>query len=231
MPTVDLSFPLTGNTVPLDHGYRLYAAVTTRLPDLHGARWLGMHPIGGQIIDDQIQLVQGSDLKMRLPSEEITAVLALAGSRLSIGQSVITLGAPSIRPLIPAAALDARLVLLKLTQPPVRENDELQRTVLDNDAIADRYRAELTRQLHAMEVTADVELCGRRAITIKGKRLLGYSVRLTGLDADASLRVQERGLGGRRALGCGLFRPTRWTRRPMRSRDAMQPMPDKGTRS
>jgi CRISPR-associated protein Cas6 len=110
------------------------------------------------------------------------------------------------------AALDARLVLLKLTQPPTRENAGLQRTVLDNDAIADRYRAELQRQLQVMEVAAAIDLCGRRAITIKGKRLLGYSVRLTGLDADASIRVQERGLGGRRALGCGLFRPTRQNR-------------------
>lgn len=209
VPTVDLSFPLTGKTVPLDHGYRLYAAVTTRLPNLHGARWLGIHPIGGQVIDGQIHLIRGSDLKLRLPSEEITAVLSLAGTRLDVGPSAITLGAPSIRVLVPAAALDARLVLLKLTQPPTRENAELQRQVLDNDAIAGRYRAELQRQLQAMEVAAAIELCGRRPITIKGKRLLGYSVRLTGLNADASFRVQERGLGGRRALGCGLFRPTR----------------------
>jgi CRISPR-associated protein Cas6 len=222
VPTVDLSFPVTGETVPLDHGYRLYAAVTTRLPDLHGAQWLGIHPIGGQVVDDQIQLGRGSDLKLRLPSDAITAVLALAGARLDVGPAVITLGAPSIRTLVPAAALDARLVLLKLTQPPSRENAGLQRTVLDNDAIAGRYRAELQRQLQAMEVAAAIDLCGRRAITIKGKRLLGYSVRLTGLDADASIRVQERGLGGRRALGCGLFRPTRWTRRPMHPRDETQ---------
>ncbi|HWB17649.1 MAG TPA: type I-MYXAN CRISPR-associated protein Cas6/Cmx6 [Vicinamibacterales bacterium] len=230
MATVDLSFPLTGKTVPLDHGYRLYAAVTTRLPDLHGARWLGIHPISGQLVDDQIHLIRSSNLTLRLPSERITEVLSLAGARLDVGASAISLGAPSIRALVPAAALDARLVLLKLTQPPTRENVGLQRNVLDNDVIADRYRAELQRQLQAMEVSAAIELCGRRTITIKGKRLIGYSVRLTGLDADASLRVQERGLGGRRVLGCGLFRPTRWARRPKHSRDDTPPAQAEETR-
>jgi len=161
VPTIDLSFPLTGRSVPLDHGYRLYAAVTSRLPSLHGARWLGIHPIGGQVIDDQIHLVRGSDVKLRLPSEGITTVLSLAGSRLDVGSSAIRLGAPSIRALVPAAALDARLVLLKLTQPPTRENAKLQRSVLDNDAVADRYRAELQRQLFAMGVTASIGPCQR----------------------------------------------------------------------
>jgi CRISPR-associated protein Cas6 len=125
---------------------------------------LGIHPIGGQVIDDQIHLVRGSDLTLRLPAEQIAAVLALTGSRLELGSSAIGLGAPSIRPLVPAAALDSRLVLLKLTNPPTRASAELQRNVLDNTAIAIRYQAELQRQLLAIDVVGAVELCGRRTI-------------------------------------------------------------------
>lgn len=213
MTVVDLSFPLTGASVPRDHGYALYAAITTHIPTLHEADWFGVHPIGGRAADDAILLGRGAELRLRLPADHIPDVLPLAGARLDVGGAHVRLGAPSIWPLTPRSALDARVVLLKLTQPPTRPNAALARDVLDNDAFAERYRAELERQLAALEVSATLELCGRRTVTIRGKRLIGYSVRLTGLEADASLRVQERGLGGRRALGCGLFRPTRDRRR------------------
>lgn len=209
MTVVDLSFPLVGTTIPHDHGYLVYAAVTTRIPALHDARWLGIHPVGGRRAEGVIVLGRAGELRVRLPAEHIPVLLPLAGSRLDIGKSFVRLGPPAVWPLVPSAALDARLVLLKLTRPPTRMNADLEREVLDNEAIADRYRAELGRQLEAIDVTANLELCGRRSMTVRQKRLLGYSVRLSGLDAEASVRVQAHGLGGRRALGCGIFRPTR----------------------
>jgi CRISPR-associated protein Cas6 len=209
MTVVDLSFPLSGTSIRRDHGYPLYAAITTCVPALHESRWLGVHPIGGRVADDAILLDGHAELRLRLPAEHIPAVLPLAGARLDVAGAQLRLGAPIVCALAPKAALDARLVLLKLTKPPTRTNAALGRDVLDNDGFAERYRAELGRQLAAMEVDAQLELCGRRSITIQGRRALGYSVRLTGLSADASLRVQARGLGGRRTLGCGIFRPTR----------------------
>lgn len=209
MTVVDLSFPLSGASVPRDHGYALYAAITTRLPLLHGARWLGVHPINGRAVDDVVLLGRTSHVRLRLPADRIGEVLGLAGARLNVGGSHVQVGPPVVHALEPRPSLDARLVLLKLTEPPTRANAALGRDVLDNDAFAERYRAELGRQLAALDVKAELELRGRRSMRIKGRRLIGYSVRLRGLDPDASLRIQERGLGGRRALGCGLFRPTR----------------------
>ncbi len=209
MTIVDLCYPLTGSSVPVDHGYPLYAAITTYMPALHGVRWLGVHPIGGRAANGAILLGRTSELRLRIPAEHIAEVLGLAGVRLDVAGSHVRLGAPVVRALAPRSALDARFVLLKLTRPPTRANPELGRVVLDNDGFAERYAAELQRQLASLDVSADLHLCGRRSMTIRGHRLLGYSVRLTGLSADASLRVQERGLGGRRALGCGIFRPTR----------------------
>lgn len=211
MTFTDLSFPLLGRSVPLDHGYTLYAALTSCVPALHGARWLAVHPIGGRVAGSTILLSHASELRLRIPAERIPEVLELAGARLNVAGSPVRVGAPVVRALTPHPALDARLVLLKLTRPPTRPSTELGREVFDNEVFAQRYQAELTRQLDRLGVNANLELCGRRSMRIKGRRLLGYSVRITGLTAVASVSVQEHGLGGRRSLGCGVFRPTRGT--------------------
>jgi CRISPR/Cas system CSM-associated protein Csm4 (group 5 of RAMP superfamily) len=44
---------------------------------------------------------------------------------------------------------------------------------------------------------------------VAGRRILGYSVRVAELTLDESLILQERGLGGKRRMGCGVFRGTR----------------------
>lgn len=209
MTTIDLAFPLRGTTVALDHGYALYSALATKLPAVHASGWLGVHPIGGKVNGGQISLGPHSELRLRIPTSRIGDVLPVSGARLDVAGSTLALGVPTVHALAPRSALDSRLVLLKLTSPPTRTQEESGRKVLDNDAIAERYREELGRQLARLDTKCELTLCGRRAITIKGKRLVGYSVRLTGLDPDASLRVQAEGLGGRRGLGCGLFRPTR----------------------
>lgn len=206
---VDVAFPASGKDVPQDHGYVLYAALVNALPDLHGADWLGVHPIGGRADGKRIALHHRSDVRLRIPPEAVGRVLALAGSRLELAGSLIDLGPPTVHRLTPRSALDARLVLLKLTRPPTKRSDELRREVLDNDALQLRYVEELSRQLKELEASGEVLITGRRSLAIHGKRVVGFSVRLIGLDATSSLRVQAHGLGGRRALGCGIFRPTR----------------------
>ena len=47
----------------------------------------------------------------------------------------------------------------------------------------------------------------RRIIRIKGRRLVGYAVRVTGLTAEEALTIQEQGLGSHRRMGCGVFLP------------------------
>ena len=44
MPYVDLAFRLTGSKVPVDHGYALYSALSRLLPEIHGAKNIGVHP-------------------------------------------------------------------------------------------------------------------------------------------------------------------------------------------
>jgi CRISPR-associated protein Cas6 len=47
----------------------------------------------------------------------------------------------------------------------------------------------------------------RRVLRIKNKRIVGFPLTIPNLTAEESLLVQERGIGSRRRMGCGLFVP------------------------
>lgn len=132
MTSVDLSFPLVGQSVPRDHGYALYGAICRAAPGLHEAPWLGVHPLGGKLVGDAtLALGGGAHLRLRLPPERIVDVLSLAGARLDVGGASLLLGAPQVHALEPVASLDARLVAIKLTDAPHRTHPELARETLD----------------------------------------------------------------------------------------------------
>ena len=210
--TVDLGFSIAGTAVARDHGYALYGALSRAVPGLHGAPWLGVHPLAGTPADkNTLALRKHARMFLRLPAERIPDVLPLAGRTIDIAGSQLAIGAPTVNALVPASSLDARLVVIKLTGAPHRDNAELGRTALDAAAFAERYIAELKRQLVALGIASPPELRGRQSMSVSGKRIVGYSVRVSGLDADQSLALQISGLGGKRRMGCGIFRPTRGT--------------------
>lgn len=213
MASVDIAFPIVGSRVPRDHGYAVYGALCRRVPGLHGAPWLGVHPISGTPANGHLILSRGAHLSLRVPANHIVDVLPLAGAVLDLKGSHITIGVPRVHPLVPAPSVDARLVLVKVTRPDRRINGDLGRETFDTAALADRYEAELRRQLAKLDIDGELSLCGRQRMTVAGRRIIGYSVRVRGLNAAASILLQEAGLGGRRAMGCGVFRPTRDTGR------------------
>ncbi len=211
MPVIDLAFPIYGQRIPQDHGYAVYGALCRILPAFHQSGWLGVHPISGQPDGGGLlQLHKRTSLILRLPAERIAEALPLAGQTLSISGENVQLGLPTVRPLVPVTALDSRLVVIKLTDIPRKTAAaEGQRSSLDVAGIAERFRAELDRQLARLDIRGEGAICGRGRMTVGGRRVVGYSVRVSGLDADASLRLQEHGVGGKRAMGCGIFRRTR----------------------
>jgi CRISPR-associated protein Cas6 len=68
---------------------------------------------------------------------------------------------------------------------------------------------------------AKVSIGARKIVTIGGRRIVGFSVRVTGLSSEGSLLLQEQGVGGRRKMGCGVFRKSKQDlaldKRPVRS--------------
>lgn len=207
---IDLSFPLEGDRIPIDHGYGLYAAVSRIAPALHEAPWLGIHPINGKPIGDGLMRLDASaHLRLRLPPERVGETMPLIGALLDLRGVPLHVLAPRIDRLEPAASLDARTVAIKLTDAPKRHSATVNREALDVAAIAERFAKEVKRQLAALCIERPFDLCGRRQVTVDGRRLIGYSVRVRELEADESLRLQESGIGGKRRMGCGIFRPTR----------------------
>lgn len=211
---LDLSFALQGDQIPLDHGYPLYGAITRVVPQVHGDRRVGIHPIRGvRRVPARLTLVPQSRLRLRIPGELIGDYLALVGQRLDLDGAPLTVGMPPrpgrpggavaavrVEPLRPAAVLASRLVTLGQIQD------------------AEAFGESLRRQLAGLGVAAEpvflpstdpLERGGpeRRVLRIKGRRVVGYPVRLEGLTADESLTVQVAGLGSRRRMGCGLFVP------------------------
>ena len=200
---IDLVFPVHGRTLPRDHGYALYGALSRALPDLHQAGWLGVHGIAAAsgMDPERLNLAKSGRLRLRIPVERLPQLIALAGRALAVSGHTIRLGPPSVHPLHAAASLDARLVVIRLTRGVDKPFDRAR-----FDA---RFEAEARRQLERIGVAGELSLCGHRSVRVGGQRVMGHSVRVIGLSPEHSLALQIHGLGGKRAMGCGIFRPTR----------------------
>lgn len=188
MPYVDLAFRLTGSKVPVDHGYALYSAISRLLPEIHGAKNIGVHPIRGTYSGSgELMLGDSSRLVIRLESERIGEFLKLAGKRLEIDSHSLRVGIPEVRLLRPRASLYSRLVTIKGFMEP------------------ETFLEAAKRQLEKIEVQAELQIGERRTFRVKDKQVVGFEMAASGLDAEDSLRLQENGLGGRRHMGCGIF--------------------------
>jgi CRISPR-associated protein Cas6 len=198
---VDLSFPLIGQQIMRDHGYPLYGAICRYKPDWHGASWLGIHPVSRVASVTEHSLILGNNARLciRLPAERISEAIHLAGRQIVVGADYLQLGAPDILALTSSPALSARIVFIKLTDAPMH----------DNAAVKARLQSALETQLLKLEIDGHAEIQGQRRINVAGKTLLGSAVRVHGLSVQGSIALQECGLGGKRAMGCGIFLPTR----------------------
>lgn len=205
MPTVDLVFPARGGPVPIDHGYLLFSALSARIPELHDYRDVGVFNLRGVgSTGESLHLGHGS-LRIRCPAELIALFLGLAGGRLELAGRSVTIGAPTVRVMEQVPRLSARVVTFKhaLDEQGFR-------------ATAHRFIEELTGAPCTLHVGR------RRVVTVAGKKVVGFGLDLSDLTPDASVTLQEKGLGGRRHMGCGLFLPTRadFTEEPRHARPA-----------
>lgn len=217
MPTIDLSLALQGTTIPLDYGYSLLGALCRVVPQLHGDGRIGVHPIRGIRREPRrLTLVPQSRLRLRMPSEEISTYLALIGTGLDLDGSRVMVGFPRdvrgpegrrgaveavrVEPLRPAAEVWSRLVTLGQVREPAAFEEGLRRQLAGLGVAAEPIFFPSTdpRGRGGPE---------RRVLRIKGRKVVGFPVRVSGLTAEESLTLQDKGLGSRRRMGCGLFVP------------------------
>src|SRR5438093_1414624 len=188
MPYIDLAFRLTGNKVPVDHGYALYSAISRVVPEIHEAKNIGVHPVRGTYSGNgELMLRDSSRLVLRMESERIGEFLNLAGKKLELGTYGLRVGIPEVRLLRPCVSLYSRIVTIK--------------GFMELKAFMEAAR----RQLERMGATGELKLGERRTLGIKDKQVVGFEVSATELNAESSLKLQESGIGGRRHMGCGMF--------------------------
>ena len=140
-------------------------------------------------------------LGLRLPSDLLPRCLKLAGKSLDMDGCRLRVGVGETRALTPVATLRCRIATTKNGDDPAR------------------FDAETARQTAALGIRGKVfrvpKVCGRsdgrdpsrRIVRVKNKRIVGYAVLATELTTEESILLQERGLGGRRRMGCGVFVP------------------------
>jgi len=192
---VDVAFPARGDTIPLDHGYLLFGALSRLLPELHAEAEWGIHRVYGERLGPGVlRLLEQSNVRLRVPGSRIGDLLPLAGAALDVGGHRILLSAPRVFPLVPAATLRSRLVVVKKFHE-------------DPDAFVDAFRRQLAAypDLGQPAGSVEVDVGERRVLRVADHTIVGFPVLLSGLQADASLAVQRRGLGGRRHMGAGIF--------------------------
>lgn len=187
---VDVVFPLRGETIPADHAWDLYQALLSRLDWLESDVGVGVHPIRGAPIGSGLLHVgKRGRLTLRLTQARATKSLALTGAKLALGAG-IEVGPGQVRKLLPHAAIYSHFV-----------------TTGDDSELV--FGNQVMDELQAAGIACKV-VCGRarQALTGSGE-IRGFSLMLHDLPPEASLRMQESGIGRARLLGCGIFVPHR----------------------
>jgi CRISPR-associated endonuclease/helicase Cas3 len=190
MTTVELQFPFTGTTLPSDHGYALYGALARIVPELHEASWAAIETVPGIASGDGVTYLDPqSRLKIRLPQERISLLLRLVGQRIEMDGHAIRLGNPQIKLLTPSPQLYARIVTIKgFTEP-------------------EPFQEAVNRKLQEMAIDGMPSVGPRRVVRVGDHKIVGFALAIHQLNDDASLLLQESGMGGRRRMGCGIFFP------------------------
>lgn len=235
MSTVDLVFPVGGESLPTDHAYLLFAALSHLIPEFHRPEGgLRFAPINGEPTGPGVlRLFRptparphfSSVLRVRVASDLIVTAIPLTGQVLQVGEHSIRLGPPRVEQLEPVPTLRAGLVTFKdfgvPCQRSVRRRPELaaRRNMPPEEEVA-HFIEMAGRRLKELGIGAEPGIprnekgahAGeprRRIVHIKGLKIVGYPLIVQGLTADESLRLQEVGLGGRTRIGCGFFVPYR----------------------
>ncbi|RCJ38152.1 type I-MYXAN CRISPR-associated protein Cas6/Cmx6 [Nostoc punctiforme NIES-2108] len=183
-------------------GHLTYGALSRICPPLHELNNIGIHPIAGiPTRNNLLELTAQSRLKIRIYHQQIPLIYPyLAGQAFHIGQNFYQLDIPDYQPLISSESVYSRLVVIKGFQDSTSFIEAVQRQ-LDNLGIQGKIEL-LTRQDGTPQ---------RRQLTInkEGKqfKVRGFGVKISELNPEDSLTLQEQGIGGKRKMMCGIFVP------------------------
>ncbi len=195
-PYIELAFPVMGQNLPIDHGYQLYSALKYRLMQLKDWDDISIKIILGKLDPNkrnELNLTDRSKLIIRLPSEKVPSVYSFSGKSLTIGKHKIRLGIPEMNFLQPKPNLRSHIVVIRGYQEP------------------QSFLEAAKRQLEELKIDAKIQLITKQDGTPKFKTvkvkqtLIGFGVEANNLRETDSIILQEKGLGGKHKMGCGVF--------------------------
>lgn len=192
---VDLQFVLRGERAPFDYADALWQSIRAVLPWLEEEPFAGVHPLYGLSPGrDGWYLSRRSHLNLRLPRGRVADAQVLTGTRLVLGDASIEVGKASEKAFTFTPVLYAKFVTLAEGHAELPE-----------EAV---FYAACQQELAELELTPHSFLCGKRqSAKTEAGMLHGFSLMVTGLDAEATQRLLARGLGVERKRGCGIFIP------------------------
>ena len=203
---VDLLFGIDCKRIPVDHAYLLADALRQAVPWIAEEPGIGVHSVhvaGSQNGWERPEHGTGSflvvsrrtKLTLRAPRDRIADLLhELPGTTLELGGETLVVGAGKTKPLSTETTLFSRYVALELANPTSEDEGLFLETA--------------ARILAEMDIRVRKAVCGKinRLATPEGS-IATHSLMLAGLTPDESIRLQQRGLGAHRLLGCGIFIP------------------------
>ena len=198
---VDIAFRIRCTRLPVDHAYDLLQAIVGKMPWIQNEDLVGIHSIhsansgNGWYRPEQedgsyMQLSKRVRLILRVPANRLDQCVVLCGETLNVSDQQIMVNDYKVRRINPTPTLFARGVL---TEAGESENTFVERS---------------REGLQEINVEAPKILPGRKhRIKLPDEHLFARSLLLADVSISDSVKLQERGLGENRKLGCGLFIP------------------------
>jgi CRISPR-associated protein Cas6 len=199
---VDVLFALECRQIPVDHAFAMREALCAAIPWLAEDPDVGIHdvhvagsqngwerPVRGT--DSFIQPSRRTKLAIRVPKARVDRLLAeLTGARLQVADCPLAIGLGKVRLLSKETTLFARHVV-----GAVNEDEEW-------------FLARCAQDLARMDIRMRKALCGKEArLATPDGPIQARSLMVASLTVAESIRLQQRGLGSNRLLGCGIFIP------------------------
>ncbi|MCK5877113.1 MAG: type I-MYXAN CRISPR-associated protein Cas6/Cmx6 [Candidatus Marithrix sp.] len=195
---VDMAFSIDCRCLPLDHAYNLSSEICKALPWFEQEPLAGLHIIRGGESNHGWKRPEGPDaflylshrtkLTLRLPENQVEKANALSGMTFDIAGYPLHIKTARARTISQNRNLLSHYII---TDPKI-----------DEDTFVDSIIIELNK----LGVDCHKAICGKAdSIRTPTGNLFTRSLMLADLEPQASVIIQQQGLGVGRKIGCGIF--------------------------
>ncbi len=198
---VDLAFVIKCPVLPIDHAHALSVELQAALPWLGGEEYAGIHLIHGAAsgngwyrpedsANQLLHLSRRARMRLRVPKHRLDDTRELTGRSLDINGYILEVGKSDVQLFTALPTLFSRYVMTR------KEIDE------------EEFMQQAAHEFEALGITCRKMLCGiTHTLEFPDGPVSTRSLMVADLEPEASVRLQQVGLGEGRKIGCGLFIP------------------------